>query len=217
MNRIAWLLVGLVGVLIVAMFYLFVFQPNREELAEVEERIALQEEQQQLLQAEIVRLESVRDTAPELEADLAAAETIVPRDPALPALLRQLQVAADESGITLLSIGTGRPVDLADETVRGLASINLSVQIEGGYFQVIDFLRRVEEPGITSRGVLWNNVTVSRNDDAYPALQFTLSGSSFAVLPQPVVEDPPPDPGTENDVDSGSEAPGDEPDGEVES
>ncbi|MFU8840025.1 MAG: type II secretion system protein GspM [Nitriliruptoraceae bacterium] len=194
MNRIAVLLTALGGILLVAMFYVLVFQPAREELAEVEDRIAVQEEQQRMLRAEIERLETVRQSAPDVEAELAAADAVVPRDTALPAALRQLQVAADEAGIVLSSISTARPAELPDPPEPGLSSIGLSLQVAGGYFQVVDFLRRVEDPSITSRGILWNTATVARSADAYPELQVTLAGNAFAVIPPPTLPEPEPEP-----------------------
>jgi Tfp pilus assembly protein PilO len=194
MNRIAVLLTALGGILLVAMFYLLVFQPAREELAEVEDRIAVQEEQQRMLRAEIERLETVRQTAPDVEAELAAADAVVPRDTALPAALRQLQVAADEAGIVLSSISTARPAELPDPPEPGLSSIGLNLQVAGGYFQVVDFLRRVEDPSITSRGILWNTATVARSADAYPELQVSLSGNAFAVIPPPTLPELEPEP-----------------------
>lgn len=186
MKRSQILLAVLAAVLVIAIFYVLLFQPAREELAALEVDIATEQDVQRELAAEIDRLRLVRDEAPEVEARLAAAEAIVPRDEALPAALRQLQLAADESDVVMLAV-TMAPPAAVDEAEPGLSSIEISLQLDGEYFKIVDFLRRVEDPMITPRGLEWLNLTVARADD-YPTLSVTLTGRIFALLPAP----PPP-------------------------
>ena len=188
MNRQATLLGALGLILLLVLFYLFAWQPKNDELAEVRTQIDDAVAQQSLLETQIATLEGVRATAPEIESALAAAESLVPREAALPSALRQLQLAADDSGVVLLSIAPGRPV--ADEVMPELARITLAIAAQGSYFQLVDFLRRIEDPAITPRVVLFDNVTVSI--DEYPTLGVALTGSMFAVLPAPPATEPEP-------------------------
>ena len=188
MNRQATLLGALGLVLLLVLFYLFAWQPKNDELADVRTQIDDAVAQQSLLETQITTLEGVRATAPEIESALAAAESLVPREAALPSALRQLQLAADDSGVVLLSIAPGRPV--ADELVPELARISLAIAAQGSYFQLVDFLRRIEDPAITPRVVLFDSVTVSI--DEYPTLEASLTGSMFAVLPAPPATEPEP-------------------------
>jgi Tfp pilus assembly protein PilO len=180
MKRQVLLLSIIAAVLVVVLFYLLAFQPKRVELAEVEERIAAEQSEQVRLEAELGRLRQVREGAPEVEAELAAAEAIVPREPAIPSALRQLQVASDESGVVLQTVSTSRPAPV-DGGPQGLASISVNTQVLGSYFQVVDFLRRTEDPSITPRGIRWGSVNLSKQD--YPTLTVTVSGEMFALLP----------------------------------
>ena len=182
MKRSQILLAGLGAVLLIALFYVLIFQPSREQLAVVEAEIATEQVMQQELTTEIARLRAVREQAPEAEAQLVAAEAIVPRDAALPSALRQLQLAADESGLVLAAVTTSRPVEFPD-TADGLSSIAMNVQLEGGYFQVVDFLRRVEDPTISARGLNWSSANISV--DEYPNLSVSLTGSIFALIASP--------------------------------
>jgi Tfp pilus assembly protein PilO len=193
MNRTALVLSALGAVVVIVLFVIFVFQPAREELAEVEDQIALEQTEQERLEGEIERLRLVREDAPNVEAELAAADAIVPRDPALPALVRQLQMAADESGVTLSSVATGRPTLLEEAPEEGLSAIDVNTQLEGGYFQLVDFLRRIEEPSISPRGITWINATVTRDDEAYPDLGVTLAGRAYAVVEVPLPPEPEPE------------------------
>ncbi len=214
MKRQMLLLVALAVVAVLALYWMFLFQPQREELALVEADIEAEENRQVTLQAELNRLRQTRENAPAALAELAAAESIIPLDAALPSALRQMQAAADESGVTLVSISPGRPgqIEGADP---GLASLALGVQLQGSYFQVVDFLRRTEDPSITPRAVLWSSIAVAKSE--YPELTVSLTGSLFAMLPTAPAE-PAESPATADvgtDVDGGAEPEGDAPDVEV--
>lgn len=181
MKRSQLILTVLAAVLLSALFFVLLYQPQREALAEVEAQIVLEQAQHVELQADISRLQTVREGAPEVEAELAVAGAIVPSEAALPGALRQLQLSSDESGLVLQSVTTGRPV-LVVGASGGLASIDVNVQVEGGYFQVIDFLRRIEDPSITPRGLTWSGLTASRQE--YPDLNISLSGRMYTLAPE---------------------------------
>jgi Tfp pilus assembly protein PilO len=198
MTRTQWLLGGLVAILLVAVFWVLLFQPQREEAAALQARAEDERSQQAMISAEIDRLRSVRQDAPEVEAELAATDAIVPREPALPSALRQLQLAADESGLVLTSVNASRPSEVADVS-EPLHEIGVTVQLTGGYFQVVDFLRRVEDPTITPRGLVWDNASVTVQE--YPELSIGLSGRLFAVITTPVPDEPEPADEAETDDD----------------
>jgi Tfp pilus assembly protein PilO len=183
MKRSQLLLSILAATLVVALFSTLLYRPTLEDLAALEASIAEQQTIQAGHEAEVVRLRAVRETAPEVEAQLAAAEAIIPRDAALPSALRQLQLAAEESGVVLQSVSTGRPVAM-EGAAPGLSALGVSVVMSGGYFQIVDFLRRIEDPSITPRGLTWSAVTVSRG--AYPTLEVSLAGQMYAVVATPI-------------------------------
>lgn len=200
MRRNQVLMLALAGVLLVVLFVFLLFLPERERLAEVEARIDDERAQQAVLEGDIERLRSVRQTAPEVEAQLAAATSVVPDDAALPGALRQLQLAADESQLTLSAVTASRPVEVGVGP-EGLSSIDINVQLSGSYFQVVDFLRRVEDPSITPRGLTWTTLSVAR--DEFPELSVTLSGNLYARILRPLQPDPEPAPAS--DADDGTE------------
>src|SRR5690606_17012716 len=83
------LVIAAVAALVVAvLFWLLLYQPAQVELADVREDIVAAQDQQRRLQVDIERLRRVREEAPEAEALLAGATSLVPRDPALPSALR---------------------------------------------------------------------------------------------------------------------------------
>lgn len=203
MKRMHLLLAGLVVVLLVVAFWVLLWQPQRDELAAIEVSIADEQAEQGRLAGSINRLRDVRRESPEIESELTAFESIVPEGSELPAALRQLQLAADESGVVLQTVSTGRPTGIPD-SIEGLSSISLSAQVVGEYFQVVDFLRRVEDPLITPRGVEWSAASLSPTE--YPELNVSLTGSLFAVITAPA---PPPSEGEPaDDAETDDEAAG---------
>lgn len=185
--------------LVLVVYYVLVWSPQRSRVAEIEDRISQTITQQQQVRDQIARLEEVRASAPRLEAALADSHSIIPRDSALPSALRQLQLAADDAGATLVSIQPGRPEavgsgeaggeaagEAGGDTVSGpagdrqLARLSLSVQVQGRYFQLVDFLRRIEDPAITPRGIVWSGMSIGLEE--YPVLSLSASGEMYALL-----------------------------------
>lgn len=194
-------LLSILGViLIIVAFWFLLWQPQREQLAAIETSITEEHAEQARLLSTIDQLRAVRRDAPEIESELTAFDSIIPEGNELPSALRQLQLAADEAGVVLQTVSTGRPElvpesveagSVETENVGGLSSIPLTAQVVGEYFQVVDFLRRIEDPEITPRGIEWGTATLSPTD--YPELNVSLTGSLFAVITAP-----PPPPGAED-------------------
>ncbi|MBW3663972.1 MAG: type 4a pilus biogenesis protein PilO [Actinobacteria bacterium] len=184
MNRQAVLVAVLVTALVVVAYYLFLLKPKMDEVGEVEEEIATVQQQEAQLRSRLASLEEVRARAPEIEAAIAATTAVLPTEPNLPAALRQLQLAADEAGARLITVAPARPaqVEGADFGV-----INVSVSVEGGYFQIVDFFRRVEDPSISPRAIRWQTVALAVAE--YPTLTLSATGQMFVVGPPTTADD----------------------------
>jgi Tfp pilus assembly protein PilO len=205
MTRLQVLLVALAAVLVVVLFFFLVWQPGQNERDDLETQIQAAITRQEELTAERNRLREVRAEAPEIEAEVASIERIVPGTAEVPALLRQLQTAADDAGAVLRVVNPDRP-EAVDGDAEGLASLAVSVQVEGSYFQLVDFVRRTEDPAIVARGIRWRTVAMSPLE--YPQLQAVISGHAFALLPAPPAEEEPPaedDEGSEDAADPDEE------------
>lgn len=180
MNRQSLLLSAVAAVLVLAVYWMFLLSPKRKALVEAEAEIAAAIDQQASLQNRINALRDVRAQAPSVEARLAATEALLPADAALPATLRQLQLAADESGMVLSALSPGTPAAVDVEGVPpGVSQMSLSLSMTGSYFQVIDFLRRIGDPTITPRAILFDSISLG--PAGYPTLSVSLSGRMFVV------------------------------------
>ncbi len=180
MNRQTTLLAAVGAVLILALYWMFLLGPKRTELSETNDAITAAIDQQRTLTNRINALQDVRAAAPAAESRLAATEALLPSSAALPATLRQLQLAADESGLTLNTVSPGppSPVTLAN-VAGGVSSMTLSVSMSGSYFQIVDFLRRIGDPQITPRAILWQSAAVGLGE--YPELSLSLSGNMYIL------------------------------------
>lgn len=209
MSRIGWLLTVLVVVLLGVLWWFLLWSPTSEEIASVRaetettQALALQQRQRE------AELREIREAAPEIEAELNTAQVLIPEGPSLPALFRQLQQAADEAGVRLESAAPARPANLADAPA-GLSSMQVNVNVEGTYFQLVDLARRLEDPAINGRGLIWRNATFAAGSEL-PLLAGSLSIEVFTRTP---AEDlPPPEEEVEgtDETDGGSDAPEGEP------
>jgi Tfp pilus assembly protein PilO len=202
MKRTTVLLSALAAILLVALFWLLLWSPSKDELVAIREETEQVRTQQVQLEGRIRALQQVRERAPEAEAELAAAEAVIPRDSALPSALRQLQVSADEAQVRLVSVSPGRPVAV-DGAPASLGELAVNVELEGGYFQLVDFLRRIEDPTISPRGLEWGNASLTISD--YPTLSVVLSGRMYAQLPTPPPAEEAPTVDPEADLNSDDE------------
>ena len=81
--------------------------------------------------------------APALQAKVEALRVAVPDSPDLAQFILDANDAATASGVDFLSISPTPPTAGVDPTQP--ASVNLAIDVDGGYFQVLDYLNRVDD------------------------------------------------------------------------
>lgn len=188
MKQSQTLLLVLLGVLLIGvLWFLFLFKPASDELAEVNEEITATQDRQTQLNSELAALRSIRQDVTSIEATLAAYETLVTPDPGLPSLLRQLQMSADASGMDLERVSPGEPLPL--EEIENILSISVAIEVEGGYFQLVDFLRRLEDPALVGRAILVDGIDVSLEE--YPTLTVGMTARVFTTGEIGIIADEP--------------------------
>jgi hypothetical protein len=157
----------LIGVLVTAGLWAALIWPkgNQAAAAHAEEQAAA--DQAESLRGQIRALEGVRADAEGLRARARQSEDLFPAKPALPDLTNALQKIADQSGVDLVGIQPSPPA--ASPTTPDLAAVATTVTIGGGFFEIQDFLARLEnlvrspEPAsrIPPRSVLVRSVNVA--------------------------------------------------------
>jgi len=172
MTRRTELLVATAGiVLVLAVGTLLLVRPKQQAVAEAtaDRNSAIAESQ--ALRDEVRALEALKADAAVLRAKAELAKAEFPSTPNLPALVEALQDAAGQSGVDMVSITPAAPK--ASTVQPELAEIATGVNVRGGYFQIEDFLSRVEnlvkgaDPArVPPRSVLVQSVSVSSSTDS---------------------------------------------------
>jgi Tfp pilus assembly protein PilO len=219
-NRYGAPVLGLaIAVLIAVAFFFLLWQPLGDDIQEVRDETAALETRRSSLENEVAQLREIEANQVQIRAALARLEEYIPSGTAQSTAVRQFQLAADAAGVEIISVTFSPPAVVADAPPTGtpdtvLASIPVNMVLEGGYFQVVDFFRRVEID--TTRAVLLANVALEEAEDNFPALQSSWFGELFSIVPAPAgpATAPAPPPAEGEPTDEETPADGDATDGE---
>lgn len=162
-----WIAVTVVLVIaIAAAGWFLLISPKKQEAQDIRTQAAAQVAANQGLRLELATLKAQAKALPQQQAKLAAVAAKIPDNPALPSLIRALTAAAADAGVELLSLSPTKPAAVAAAPAAGvvappaagapaaaapagpsagtLQSIGVSLSVAGGYFQVEQFLDRLE-------------------------------------------------------------------------
>jgi Tfp pilus assembly protein PilO len=206
-KRTAPLLGGLSALLLAVAFYFLLYSPRVEDLELIRQETAQLETRRASLQNEVVVLREVEANQLQIRSALAKLEEYIPTGTAQSTAVRQFQLAADAAGVEITSVTFGSPTIVEGAPPTGvpetaLARIPVEMSLEGGYFQAVDFLRRIEVE--TSRAIYVGNFVAREGEDSFPSLASTWIGELFAIVPIPAV---PPVPGATPPPEAETEAP----------
>ena len=171
MTRRQELVLAAVGALLVlAAATLLLIRPTRQATAEARADRDAAVADSQNLRDQIRVLEALKPKEAELKAQAELAKAEFPATPALPGLVDALQDAAGQSGVEL---GTVAPATPEASTANPLlAEITTTVSVNGGYFEIQDFLVRLEnlvkgsDPSrVAPRSVLVESVSLTGGSD----------------------------------------------------
>ena len=171
MNRKVLLIAAAGAVALVAAWFVLLWSPQSSRLEGARAREEAAAEVNSGLELRIDRLRDLRARRPELQADLDALKAGVPAAPELDQFLLDADDAAERAGVELTSITpskpsadpaaaatpTSSPSTTAAPAAGATASvgdgavgappnaITVAVDATGGYFQVLDFLNRLDD------------------------------------------------------------------------
>ena len=182
-----------VALLATAGWWFGLYSPQNQRLAQVQTEIDGLIAQQQGLRNDITELRQVQADEAQIRAALTRLEDYIPSGVEESRVIRQLQASADAAGVDITSMTFAQPAALVDAPPAPtpdvtLAEIPVTMVMEGGYFQVVDFFRRLEVD--LPRALLVNSITLAEGADGFPQLSTTWAGDVFAEVP--VVPVPPP-------------------------
>jgi Tfp pilus assembly protein PilO len=214
MNRRAVVLGAIAVIGIVALWWVFVFSPMGSDLDEAKEDLENARREGLELTAERNELQDLQDRSPELEADLAQLSAAIPESANQADFISGLNDIADESGITWQSVTMQEPTA---GTPGQPPTIAVQISIEGGFFQALDYLNRLED---LERLVVVDSITVNSageegtGDPTDPGSGLTGSDGDLSIslntriFSQSTLDTAPgttTDPGTTNDGGTGTD------------
>jgi Tfp pilus assembly protein PilO len=168
MRRQLELVLAIVGILLVAgLGWAALIRPETNEAALAADRESLALAAADRLRAEIAERRELQRQSGTMRQRVQALDTLFPSRPETAELAEALQAVADQTGVKLVSVQPGTPTRGA--ATDPLARIPVQLSVVGGYFQLADFLNRLEtltptnvaETAPTSRAVLVMSVSLT--------------------------------------------------------
>jgi len=208
-NRVAALIAAvLLGV--VALWWVFLYSPRGAALSDVRDDVASADHERIGLDSTLARLEEIDANGPATDARLASLSEALPTNPDLAGFINGAHEIALDAGIDWISVAPAEPAVIpgAPPTIR------LNIQIEGGFFQVLDYLNRLEDldrlvivdsinittggTGASGEGGATTPTTGSVAATGAPDLSVTLTARMFTLstLSTPAATTPPASEGT---------------------
>jgi Pilus assembly protein, PilO len=154
-------------VLVLVAGAILLVRPQREAASQARDDERAAQRESQALHDQIRALEVLKANEPALREQAGKALAEFPPTPALPGLVNALQDMADKAGVELASVSPSPP-KLSSEHPQ-LAEIATQVTVNGGYFEIQDFLSRLEDlvkgadtaSGVPPRSLLVGSVALS--------------------------------------------------------
>jgi Pilus assembly protein, PilO len=160
------LLAGLGAALVLLAGTMLLVRPTKQATAEARADREAAVGESQTLRDQIKALEALKPKEAELRAQAEQAKAEFPATPALPAMIDALQDAASLAGVELGTVAPSTPK--ASASNPQLAEITTNLTVNGGYFEIQDFLLRLEnlvkgsDPGrVPPRSVLVQSVNLT--------------------------------------------------------
>lgn len=210
-SRRTMFIAGAAALAILVLWYLVLWSPRKAELTDARDERAKAESARQELATRVTRLRASQKDEPIKRAQVEALRTTIPDDPNLAAFILDTNDAAAKAGIDWLSVspkeptavdpraaaiaaapvttkGTGTTAPAVPAASRYPAEIGLNLQITGGYFQVLDFLNRLND---MPRLVVTDTLNIASDEQA--KLTVSVQGRMFVRTVPPGFGDVPAD------------------------
>jgi Tfp pilus assembly protein PilO len=196
-----WPVIGIVILIVAAVAYMIVIRPKRAEAGSLDEQIA--EMQMKVTAAQLAA--RPQHAAAIKVADVFEVSKAMPDTNDMPGIILDLNSVAEATGIRFVSIQPSAPTPKT-----GYSAIEISLNFEGNYFDLTDFLFRlrnlvtVRDGRLSSSGRLFTLDTLSMKEGkaGFPSISAGLTVSAYVYgaadpnaavpVPPPSTEAPPP-------------------------
>ena len=179
MNRKAVLIGVGASLALAGLWFLLLWSPQGARLTDARARQEAAAAENSQLEVRAARLVAAEQRRPELAADLETLRVAVPDAPDLAQFLLDANSASVEAGVDFISISPTPPTPSA---TPGLPSeVALSISVEGGYFEVLDFLDRLSS---LPRVVVVDTLGLTASDGPGTPLSVSLTARMFTTAVQ---------------------------------
>ena len=141
-------------VVLLLIWNLLIFAPKGKQLSKAKKDAAAAQSIEAGLRTTLARLNDISKNGPEIAAELDKLSSAVPESPDLDGFILSANQIAVRSGIDWLSVSPS----VTQAGTTGPSVIPLTIQIKGGFFQVLDYLNRLED---LSRLVIVDGINAS--------------------------------------------------------
>ncbi|MCL4473093.1 MAG: type 4a pilus biogenesis protein PilO [Actinobacteria bacterium] len=176
-------------VLLVAWWFLII-TPIRDDTASKDNEYQTEKQAYDQNFARAQRLDEERTAAKQAASDLLKLNKLIPADSQVPSMIVELQATANDAGIKFMKIVPDTPV----AGTTGATIVPISMDFQGDYIDVNDFLYRVENYArmegndVTVSGRLINVMSVNLSKPAigdFPQVLAKLSADAYMTSPPP--------------------------------
>jgi Tfp pilus assembly protein PilO len=197
-RRTLYAICGLALVVVVAGYWFFLLSPMKAEIAEKDKAIAAEEAKMQAAKLQLASLQDKQKEAAANQAALIELAKMMPAAKEVPSLLIQIQDLATEAGISFVTVNPGQVAPNGT-----YSSMPLSLEFQGTFFDINDFLYRVEQlvagPG-RLLAVQQVDLSVANQEssdtDSSPVLSAKITLMAFQFIPSAVPTPSPTAPAT---------------------
>lgn len=139
-GREIYIITAVVAVVLIVAWYFLLFSPTKSKLSDLDQQVQSAQSALSVAKQEVVKLEAYKKTAPQSHAEIVRLGKMLPESEGIPGLIIELSKTADASGVSVTSITRGTTTPGSPFGIQ-----QLSLQVSGRYFDVEDFLYRLEE------------------------------------------------------------------------
>jgi Tfp pilus assembly protein PilO len=135
-----YIITAVVAVVLIVAWYFLLFSPTQRKLSDLGTQTESAQSALDMANQEVVQLESYKKTAPQSKAEIVRLGKMIPESEGIPGLIIELTKTAEASGVGITSIARGTTTPGSPFGIQ-----TLTVQVSGRFFDVEDFLYRLEE------------------------------------------------------------------------
>ena len=135
-----YIITAVVAVVLIVAWYFLLFSPTQRKLSDLGTQVQSAQSALDMANQEVVKLESYKKTAPQSKAEIVRLGKMLPESEGIPGLIIELTKTAEASGVGITSIARGTTTPGSPFGIQ-----TLTIQVSGRFFDVEDFLYRLEE------------------------------------------------------------------------